>query len=413
MEGGEELEKTSLVNKWTQLNETHHQKWSTLILFLLSISFALTDWMLNIFTFTEFFLMFIGICLFISGNYHIKFRQVKWILLILGVISANILLNYFNNEQFILKVGIAGLIKVTFYVMITMGLYNYVKSYMLEEKLLKIINIVAVIVCLIGIYITIALYTDGRLPYEFFWKFTRADASSYRFDGNEFLVRTRSLFSEPSYLGYYLNIVLGMNLFNKLNIKIPTVINLFLTIMVVLTTSYSSITALIIMYVLYFLDFRKIKEFKWTKMMWGYAGVLVAVIFLFRGIIYESLIKRTIDILNGQDFSAIYRIIRSWEYVNKEHIFMGNGMGHTPEIWNIYAYILSDLGLIAFILSCLFSIYLLLINYKMAILFIVSNFQKGGYLSSAFWVYLLLLFIYVKSDNQLISLPKLNLKRKK
>ena len=406
MKGGEELEKASLMKKWLQLNERNHQKWSTVILFLLSISFAVTDWMFGIFTFTEFFLMFIGICLLISGNYHIRNKQIKWIVLILGVITANILLNYFNNEQFELKVGIAGLIKVTFYVLITMGLYNYVEKYMLEEKLLKSINIIAVIVCIIGVYITFSLYSGDILPYEFFWKFTRLDASSYRFNENESLIRTRSLFSEPSYLGYYLNIILGMNFFNKLKIKIPTLINAILTLTVILTFSYSSLAVLLIIYALQFLNIKQMKTFKWTKTMSVYVGILVAIVFLFKNLIYETMIRRTIDILNGQDFSTIFRIIRSWNYVNKEHIFMGNGIGHTPNIWNIYAYILSDLGLIAFVLSCLFSIYLLLKNFKMATLFIILNFQKGGYLSSAFWIYLLLLFVYISSNREQASFSK-------
>ena len=103
---------------------------------------------------------------------------------------------------------------------------------------------------------------------------------------------------------------------------------------------------------------------------------------------------------------GFFWFVRSWNYVNKEHIFMGNGMGHTPEIWNIYAYVLSDLGLIAFILFCIFSVFLIIKNYKMGILFIVLNFQKGGYLSSAFWSYLLLLFIYINKNDQKAELSR-------
>lgn len=400
MEGGKELENTSLINKWVQLNESHNEKWSTLILFLLSVSFTLTDWMFGIFTFTEYFFMFIGGCLLVSGNYHIRIKQIKWIVLVLGIIAGNVLMNTLNNDQFVLKIGIAGLIKVAFYIMINIGLYNYVIKYTLEEKLLKMVNVIAVIICLIGFYITIALYSDGILPYEFFWKFTRADEMSYSFNEIENLIRTRSLFSEPSYLGYYLNIIIGLNLFNKRGIKVPTVITLFLTLMVIMTFSYSSIAVLFLIYIMYFFNLNKIKEFKWTKITWLYAGAIAAILFIFRNIIYETLVQRTIDIINGNDYSAIYRIVRSWNYVNKEHIFMGNGMGHTPEIWNIYAYVLSDLGLIAFILFCLFSVLLMIKNFKMGILFIILNFQKGGYLSSAFWIYLLLLFIYTNKSKQ-------------
>ncbi|MGB3161817.1 MAG: hypothetical protein WBA84_11295 [Carnobacterium sp.] len=394
------MDNTSLLNKWMQFNENNNEKWSIVILLLLSISFTLTDWMLGIFTFTEFILMFIGVCLFISGNYHIRLKQIKWILLILGVIVANLLLNSLSNEQFVLKVGIAGLIKVAFYIMVNMGLYNYITEYNLEDNLLKTLNIIAVIICVIGIYITIALYSDGVLPYEFFWKYTRTDFLSYNYNN---LIRTRSIFSEPSYLGYYLNIIISLNLFNKKSVKISSWVTLLLTIMVILTFSYSSIAVLFLIYILYFFNLNKIKGFKWTKKMWVYVISLLAIVLLFKNVIYETLIKRTIDILNGNDFSAIFRIVRSWDYVNKEHIFMGNGMGHTPEIWNIYAYILSDLGLIAFVLFCILSLYLIINNYKMGILFVILNFQKGGYLSSAFWIYLLLLFIYINSNKKTLT----------
>ncbi|MCA9766820.1 MAG: hypothetical protein KC455_10435 [Carnobacterium sp.] len=400
MEGGKPLKKTSLLKKWKQLNGSHNTKWSTIILFLLSSSFALTDWMFGIFTFTEYILLIIGVCLFISGNYQIKAKQLKWFLLIIGIILVNIFVNDLNNGQFVLKVGLAGLIKVSFYLMVNVGLYNYVMNYGLEEKLLKTINIVAVIVGIIGIYITIALYSDGLLPYEFFWTYTRTDVLSYSFNAIENLVRTRSVFSEPSYLGYYLTIIIGMNLFNKRQIVIPIWMTLFLTLIVILTFSYSSIAVLVLIYLIHFISLDKIKEFKWVKTYWLYIGTFVAVLFVSKDIIYQTVIKRTIDIINGKDFSALFRIVKSWDYVNKDHLFMGNGIGHTPSIWNIYAYILSDLGLIAFILVCLFSLYLVLINYKMGILFIVLNFQKGGYLSSAFWIYLLLLLIYVKATKK-------------
>ena len=268
MEGGKPLKKTSLLKKWKQLNGSHNTKWSTIILFLLSSSFALTDWMFGIFTFTEYILLIIGVCLFISGNYQIKAKQLKWFLLIIGIILVNIFVNDLNNGQFVLKVGLAGLIKVSFYLMVNVGLYNYVMNYGLEEKLLKTINIVAVIVGIIGIYITIALYSDGLLPYEFFWTYTRTDVLSYSFNAIENLVRTRSVFSEPSYLGYYLTIIIGMNLFNKRQIVIPIWMTLFLTLIVILTFSYSSIAVLVLIYLIHFISLDKIKEFKWVKTYW-------------------------------------------------------------------------------------------------------------------------------------------------
>src|SRR5690606_11330037 len=103
-----------------------------------------------------------------------------WAILLLVLLTSNILLNYLYNDAFILKTGLAALIKVAFYTIVIIGEYNYVKYWNLEAKLLNTIVIVAVFVCVIGIYITIALYSDV-LPYDFFWKFTRNDLASYTY----------------------------------------------------------------------------------------------------------------------------------------------------------------------------------------------------------------------------------------
>lgn len=200
-----------ILTKWLKFNQKYHKIWSVFILALMSVSFVVTDWMIGIFTLSDYIFTIVGISLIISGNYKIKRKQLLWILLVLSVIAANLIMNIHYNEDFILKTGLAAFIRVTYYTALVVGVYNYVKEQKLEAQFLKILNIIAVIVCFIGIYITIALYSNDQLPYEFFWTFTRTDLLSYAFNENLDFIRTRSVFSEPAYLGYFLNIILAMN----------------------------------------------------------------------------------------------------------------------------------------------------------------------------------------------------------
>lgn len=394
------MENNSLITKWKDFNETYSYGWSILILFLMSISFVVTDWMIGIFTVTDYIFAIVGFSLLVSGNYRVRKKQLLWILLLLGIIVANIVMNVNLNEQFVFKTGIAALIRITYYAGLVVGVYNYVKDQELEARFLKILNIVAVIVCMIGVYITIALYSQGKLPYEFFWNFTRTDLLSYAFNENPAFIRTRSVFSEPAYLGFFLNIVLAMNYFNKDNVKVHKGFSLVLTLTILLTFSYSAIGIMVMIQVLNILKKMNFRSLKWTKNTTIYILLFLVVVLLSWDLIDATIIQRTGDILSGEDGSAYFRIIRSWDFVNTEHIVLGNGIGHTPNVWNVYAYILSDLGLIAFILSGLFSLYLLLVNFKLGLVFIALNFQKGGYLNPAFSILLLLVFVYMGNKNK-------------
>lgn len=398
------MENNSLITKWKDFNETYSYGWSILILFLMSISFVVTDWMIGIFTVTDYIFAIVGFSLLVSGNYRVRKKQLLWILLLLGVIVVNIVMNVNLNEQFVLKTGIAALIRITYYAGLVVGVYNYVKDQELEARFLKILNIVAVVVCMIGVYITIALYSQGKLPYEFFWNFTRTDLLSYAFNENPAFIRTRSIFSEPAYLGFFLNIVLAMNYFNKVNVKVHKGFSLVLTLTMLLTFSYSAIGIMVMIQILNILKKMNFRSLKWTKKTTIYVLLFLVVILLSWDLIDATIIQRTGDILSGEDGSAYFRIIRSWDFVNTEHIFLGNGIGHTPNVWNVYAYILSDLGLIAFILSGLFSLYLLLVNFKLGLVFIALNFQKGGYLNPAFSILLLLIFVYMGNKKMQIML---------
>ncbi|WP_051912404.1 hypothetical protein [Carnobacterium funditum] len=388
-----------LGDKWLSINKKVDNIWAHIFLYLLSFSFVVTDWMIGIFTLSDFVFLIILFLMLITGNFIFKKEQVILSMALIAVVFLNVLFSDMYNESFQISVGIAGLVKITFYLVTIMGLYNFIKKRELENKALIAINVVAVIVSLIGIYITIAIYSDGALPFDFFWEFTRSDRLSYSFNWNDQFIRSRSIFSEPSYFGYYLNIILGINYFNKVGMNISKWVNMFLTVMIILTFSYSSIAIMIIIQMLKSFDFVKNKDFKWNNFYYFYIFIVVMVIFVFWETFSETLLKRTLDILSGEDTSAINRITNSWQYTNKEHLFLGNGIGHTPSIWNIYAYMLSDFGIIAFACSVIFTGYIMMKNFRIGMLFLLLNFQKGGYLSNSFWIFLLLIFLFMSSQN--------------
>lgn len=392
------MEQLFLKQNWKKKIQSDSVLWETSIIILLCLAFVLSDWMLGIFSFSDYLFGALFIIMLFSNNFKIVAKQLKWIGLIVGIVLLNVILNVSFNDFFVLKTGVAGVIKSTFYIVTIIALYNFINRNNLQRKVLRSMNITAVVICLIGIYINIALYLDGILPYEFFWYFTRTDSISYLFEGTENLYRIRSLFSEPSYLGYYLLVILGINLFNNQQIKSNIVFIFVLIVTILFTFSYSSVAVLMILIILKLFNKKTYNLLASKKINYFYLGVLLIVfsvlIFIFQDIIQATIIDRTYDILAGKDSSAYARLLESWQYVNQDNILMGNGIGHTPDIWNVYAYLLSDLGLIAFIGMVMFSLYLIKKNYGLGILFVALNFQKGGYLSSSFYIFVLLLLIF-------------------
>lgn len=384
--------------KWVNFNYTSYQIWGNIIIVTMCLAFILSDWMIGIFSFSDYLFGLLFLIMVSSNNFKIKPEQYKWVGIVLGIVLLNILQNYFINETFILKTGVAALFKITTYTIVITSFYNFIDHYSLEKKLMESLNITTVVVCVIGFYISLALYIDGYLPYEFFWHFTRTDSISYLFEGSDNLFRVRSVFSEPSYLGYYLTIILGINLFNKQSIKINVFFVLLLVVTIISTFSYSSIGIMMLILLLKFFSIETFKNMKHKKLNYFYIILTIIVfsgLFLFtKDIIQVTLIDRTSDILAGKDSSASSRLLESWQYINTDHLIGGNGIGHTPDIWNVYAYFLSDLGLIAFLGLVLFSGYLVKKNYKLGILFIALNFQKGGYLAAPFYILIVLIFIF-------------------
>lgn len=372
-------------------------KW---VMILLSITFILTDWRINNIALSDILLMIVIVMLIVKGSAGITKRQIVLYLGVLSLVLINITGNLFLNSQFDAIAGILGFLKVFYYMAIMIALYNFITDNDLSLNLFKILSITAVIVSIIGIYITLAIYLKGVIPYEFFWKFTRTDLNSYTYRGwGRSIIRTRSIFSEPAYLGFYLNTILGIFYFNKVQCEFDKRVEVLITITTLLTFSFSAILIMIAIKVIYYMNPKTIHAFFTNKRY-----ILSLIIVSFVAIMMWETIEKTIiiraqEILNGADGSGTARLQGSWAYINKEHIIMGNGIGNTLPIWNIYAYILSDLGLVSFIAFIVFNIVLFSTNLSMGMVFVMQGFQKGGYLGAGYWIFMLLIILCLDKRN--------------
>ena len=203
----------------------------------------------------------------------------------------------------------------------------------------------------------------------------------------------RSIFNEPAHLGYFLNIILLINVFQKkyMRIKIMSVI---LCLGVLLTFSYSAIITagiILVMKSIHTINRTRKLSYQWVGI--GFSVALV-VIYLFRTVIYEALYLRTVDIFAGRDQSFIDRIFGSWQYLNADNFILGKGIGRTPTIFNNYAYVFTDMGVVGFIVFFAFSVFIIINHFPAGIIYVLLNFQRGGYLGPSFWLLNLIYMIY-------------------
>lgn len=370
-----------------------------LIVILLCLAFVVSDWMISIFAFSNFIFIIVLLLIISNNKIEISNNSIITFVILESCLILHILLSQFYIQGFVLKVAVTNFVKLSFYLGFIIIVYHFIKDTIGKKTLFKYLNIVAIITIALGIYISIVITFDLNLPYEFLWAFTRQDISSYIFEENDFFVRTRSVFSEPAHLGYFLNTVLMVNFFSKI-FTMPLWVNTVIVFGIIITFSYSSIGVMLIILIVNFAIEYKYKRSKILNLeLIVVSLVFVFIIFLFKDIILTAIVNRTYSIVRLEDYSFLKRIIYSWEYINNEHLLLGNGLGHTPPIQNIYAYMISDLGLIAFLASIMFSFLLIKTNIGLGLSFVALNFQKGGYLSPIYWL-ILLLVILIKYEKK-------------
>lgn len=390
------MRKRSLQEKsrlWFEKNQTVIH---SILLSLVGIAFLVSDWVISLFSFGELILIPLLPIFFLITLKMFKWQHGKWMAGVSILLISHLVLQQYFNPEFLIRPAVAAFIKILFYSLFIVSFFNYIKKFKLQKQLLVILNIIGIISIVIGIYIYSAILSE-QLPFEFLWTFTRVDVQSYFFRDTRYLVRMRSLFSEPAHFGFFLNTILGINLLQSTRIKIPMFLNGLWVVGILFTFSFSSIFIMLAIIVLYSLKllFTHKNNIKFNYLQGILITLIIVVIaYLSWDFIEVAILQRAQDIFAGEDNSAIERIIGTWQYVNKNSIWLGNGIGNTPIIWNNYAYFLSDGGLIALFISLIGTFYIMYKNFGLGLLFVLMNFQRGGYLSPTFSLLLVLIILY-------------------
>lgn len=377
----------------TELFKHSPSFWSMTTLVLASIGYLLSDWTILYSSFGDFILAFTVVLMLSLGKISFSKNQFIVVISIIVIILSSSILSFFNNTYwFNYTRAILSSIKLIFHSSALIILYNFIKNGKLEKQFLNILNVTAIFAVVIGVFITLLLYSGNEEIPLLLWTYTRQDSRSYFFGVNEYIIRTRSLFSEPAHLGYYLNTVFFANVFykKKSNVAILSII----AVGIILTLSYSMyfvfISVCLTLLIINILN----QKFYWSRWYWLLLLPVSVLIYFLWDFITVTIFQRTLNIFSGEDGSANIRIIGAWDYVTRERLIYGNGIGHTPPITNIYAYVLSDFGLIGFIPYFTGSLLLLYKHVAVLVFFVTMNSAKGGYLNPLYWFVLLIVITY-------------------
>ncbi|SFC11318.1 hypothetical protein SAMN04488102_10394 [Alkalibacterium subtropicum] len=384
----------------TNVYRRYPKRWSALFLSLVSLTFLVSDWAILYSSFGDFLLAFAVLLIFLLGKVHIDKKQMLALAVIFTILALTFILSYlYNDYWFSLQRALLSTVKLIFYSVSLVLIYNYIKQNQLSPSFLRLNNGLATIAVVIGILLTLSIYLDNLELPHFVWTFTRQDTRSYLYAGNDAIVRTRSLFSEPAHLGYYLNTLFFANVMDR-KVKTKKTVLFILAAGILLTLSYSMILIFVLTSMTLLVSRMLKGEFAWSYWYLAPLVLLGALVTYFWDFIDVTIIERTRIILSGEDGSANIRLFGAWEYVEPDRLLMGNGIGHTPPITNIYAYILSDFGLIGFIPYLGLTLYVLMNSLPAFIFFVMMNMAKGGYLNPAFWLFLLFVFLYGLTKEQ-------------
>jgi len=362
---------------------------------LMLASFFLSDWKLPIggIAFSDLFvIMTLGITS-IDIKY-LKRKQVLFILGLISILSLNICANYLFNPVFELGSAWIYFGKFIIYSLTLCNLYNLTREYRMESVLFKFLSIGAIISVTFALLIYLIQTLHLSIPYEFLWKFTRSDVASYTFRGSS-IIRMRGLSSEPSYFGGQIILILTINYFNQFNFRFNPKVEFLILACGILSFSFSVVPVLILLKIF---DFLNRYGLDFLRKYWFVLLLIlsIGVVIVFFDQFYITFFDRIIMILNKGDTSASSRLVGSWQYV--QNIFIGNGVGKTPAIWNNFAYVLSDFGLIPFFVFLLGTLYIVKENFYFGIFFIMISFQKGGYLSFYYWLIICFFLIFSKKN---------------
>lgn len=265
---------------------------------------------------------------------------------------------------------------------------------------------------IIAIYIFLVMTFNLPLPYRFFW-INQSEVfmnNSYYLRGSGFVV-ARGLFSEPSFLGIYQNWGLAFLLLaprSVISLRDWRVVAAAASI--VLSCSMSGYSLLVTNVFLCLVLRGQIRR-QIVPLVLSVALIAVPM----RSFLQEALVGRVMKMQQGQDYSTTSRLVLSWlptfRFVRESPVF-GAGLGNydvaSPsinipqefEFWlgkgktfNVFAYVLGSMGVVG--LGIFLAMILQLIRRRPALglIFVMSLFARGDFLTSSFWVFFSL-FLY-------------------
>lgn len=379
------------------------------IVVLLTLSLVLTDWrLLSFLTFSDVFMLTILGILWMNRSLVYTKSALQILIMVLGYLCLNFLVQLSVNDDFSIINALIGSLKIMLFLIILLPTFYQIKHFSAEKTWIKMLQIAAIIVCWIGIYIYVAIMFNHALPYRFLWLFTRTDPGSYSLGAFTHIIRMRSIFGEPAHLGFYVMMVLGVSYFNPYGVRISVKTELLLYLSLLLSFSFSTIAVAIL---IKGLDLVK-KQRLFTLDKHRFQLVLVSVIGLillwFNPMFNTAIVSRISRIFSGVDTSASVRLLGSWSYIHLSNLIFGSGVSNTPLIFNNYAYVISDLGLFGLMIFAYYNVKLLVKNGYLFIVFLLLNFMKGAYLGAGYWVVLCLFSVVAFShqssrNNQVIG----------
>ncbi|MBC9875434.1 hypothetical protein [Macrococcoides bohemicum] len=194
--------------------------------------------------------------------------------------------------------------------------------------------------------------------------------------------------NEPALFGVHNCFVLAVSYFNKVGYRIKNSANLLLIVSTLLTLSFSTLPLLLILIGLKYLKFKHLYlTGKKLIVFLIFLIIFTVILYFIKDELSHTIFERFQRILAADDGSANKRINDSWGYIRSEKLITGWGIGNSPELlFNNYAYILTEIGLFAFIMSIIVNIYILFVNPPMGIYILIFMFQKGSYLAAPFWM---------------------------
>ncbi len=264
---------------------------------------------------------------------------------------------------------------------------------------------------IIAIYIYLVMTFNIPLPYRFFW-FNQSEVympnsyymSGWSGRGTGFVV-ARGLFSEPSFLGIYMNWGLAFLLLSpRSGVGLRDWRVVATAASMLLSFSMSAIFLLMVN-VLLLMSFRPQSRRQVIPLFLAIALMAVPM----RSFLQEAVIGRVAKMKQGTDNSTTARLVLSWlptvRFVQESPVF-GAGLGNydvavasidipkeyefllgTGKTFNVFAYVLGSMGFIGLLFFVAMVLQLVKRHPRLGLIFVMSLFARGDLLTSSVLVF--------------------------